>query len=156
LIYSKNERKKMDFQDCIKFAKENPICYLATTEGDQPRVRAMGLYSVDETGFYFNTQSVKAMAKQLDKNRKVELCFYCTKPGPDAGKVMRVSGEIEFLNDIDLRTRLLEDRPFLKEFIKGPEDPLLVVFRIFKGEAYFWTMADSMKEAELERIKFGG
>ena len=145
----------MDFKDCIEFAKENRTCYLATTDGDQPRVRAMGLYHVDDTGFYFNTQSVKAMCKQLQNNRKVEICFHSTKPGPDAGKVMRVTGEIEFLDDIDLRTQLLEDRPFLKAFIKGPEDPLLVVFRIYKGEAYFWTMADSMKEAELERIKFG-
>lgn len=145
----------MDFKDCIEFAKENPMCYLATTEGDQPRVRAMGLYHVGETGFYFNTQSVKALAKQLEKNRKVEVCFYAPGTGQDIGRVMRVTGEVEFLDDIDLRTRLLEDRPFLKAFIEGPEDPLLVVFRIYKGEAYFWTMADSMKEAEIARIKFG-
>jgi len=115
----------------------------------------MGLYHVDDTGFYFNTQSVKALAKQLEKNRKVEVCFYASGTGQDIGRVMRVTGEVEFLDDIGLRTRLLEDRPFLKEFIKGPEDPLLVVFRISKGEAYFWTMADSMKESEIERIKFG-
>ena len=145
----------MDFQDCIKLANDTRTCYLATTEGDQPRVRAMGLYHVDDTGFYFNTQSVKALAKQLEKNRKVEVCFYASGTGQDIGRVMRVTGEVEFLDDIDLRTRLLEDRPFLKAFIKGPEDPLLVVFRIYKGEAYFWTMADSMKEAEIERIKFG-
>lgn len=30
----------MSFQDCIKFANENPASYIATTEGDQPRVRA--------------------------------------------------------------------------------------------------------------------
>lgn len=146
----------MDFQDCIKFAKENRTCYLATTEGDQPRVRAMGLYHVDDTGFYFNTESVKALNKQLEKNKKVEVIFHSTAPGPGVGKVMRVSGEVEFIDDIALRTRVLEERPFLKGLgITKPEDPLLVVFRIYKGEAYFWTMADNMKESEIERIKFG-
>ena len=146
----------MDFQDCIKFANETRTCYLATAEGDQPRVRAMGLYFSDETGFYFQTESVKAMYKQLQNNRKVEAYFHSTKPGPDAGKVLRVAGEIEFIDDIALKTRVLEERPFLKGLgITKPEDPLLVLFRISKGEAYFWTMANNMKESEIERIKFG-
>lgn len=32
----------MTIQDCIKFTNENPICYVATVENDQPRVRALG------------------------------------------------------------------------------------------------------------------
>ena len=43
----------MDFQDCIKFATEIPVCYLATADGDQPRVRTFLLWYADETGFYF-------------------------------------------------------------------------------------------------------
>ena len=146
----------MSFQDYVKFANDVHNCYLATAEGDQPRVRALGLFFADDTGFYFQIESVKAMYKQLQNNKKVEVYFHATGPGPDAGKVMRVSGEVEFLDDIALKTRALEERPFLKGLgIKGPEDPLLVVFRISKGEAYFWTMADNMKESEIERIKFG-
>ncbi|MCE7698204.1 MAG: hypothetical protein K8E24_005000 [Methanobacterium paludis] len=34
----------MDFEDCIKFANETPVCYLATADGDQPRVRALGFW----------------------------------------------------------------------------------------------------------------
>ena len=143
----------MNFQDCVKFANEHRICYFATAEGNQPRVRALGMWFADEKGFYFQTESVKSLCKQLKNNKKVELCYYA--PGPDAGTMMRVTGEVEFINDLALKSKVLAERPFLKTLgIKGPEDPLLAVFRVYSGEAYFWTMANNMKEAEIERIKF--
>jgi len=43
----------MDIQDCIKFTNENPICFFATTENDQPRGRALGFWFANETGIYF-------------------------------------------------------------------------------------------------------
>ncbi len=143
----------MNFQDCIKFANENSLCFIATAEGDQPRVRALRMWFADEKGFYFQTESVKAIYKQLQKNNKVELCFHA--PGQGAGTMLRVSGKVEFLDDTALKSKVLQDRPFLKGIgIKTPEDPLLVIFRVYCGEAYFWTMANNMKESEIERIKF--
>ena len=141
----------MDLKECVNFANENKTCYLATVEGDQPRVRALGMWFADETGFYFQAQSVKALCKQLEKNPKVEV-YYCTK---DFSKVMRVSGKVKFVDDIALRTRCIKERPFVKNFgITDPNNPLLAVFHLYTGEAYFWTMADSMKEADLPRVKF--
>jgi pyridoxamine 5'-phosphate oxidase len=139
----------VDFQDCIKFANDTRTCYLATTEGDQPRVRPMGMWLADKTGFYFHTESVKALSKQLNANKKVELIYHAPP------KVMRVSGKIKFIDDMAMRAQVLKDRPFLKGLgIKGPEDPLLVMFQVYTGEAFFWTMADNMKEAGIQRIKF--
>lgn len=146
----------MELKDCIDFANRTRTCYIATVEGDQPRVRAMGMYKADATGFYFQTESVKALAKQLQKNRKIEVIFHPTAPGPDAGKVMRVSGRIDYVTDPAIRAGVYESRPFLKGLgITGPEDPTLVIFRIGKGEAYFWSMADNMKEDRIERVRFG-
>ena len=68
--------------------------------------------------------------------------------------MMRVTGEVEFLDNAKLRARLLEERPFLKALMKSPSDPVLAIFRIPKGEAWFWSMAENMKEAEIPRIKF--
>lgn len=146
-------KEAMKFQDCIKFAKENPVCYVATTEGNQPRVRILRMWFADDKGLYFQTESIKSIYKQLKDNNKAELCFYV--PGSDLGTVMRVAGKVEFVNDIALKSKVLVDRPFLKAMgIKGPEDPMLVIFRVHSGEAYFWTMSHNMKEAEIERIKF--
>jgi pyridoxamine 5'-phosphate oxidase len=139
----------MNFKDCVNFANENKTCFLATVDGDQPRVRALGMLYADETGFYFNTESTKAVAGQLKKNQKVELCFF-TK-----GTMLRVTGKVDFIDDPAIRKRFFEARGFLKELgVKGPEDPLLMVFAIRKGEAFFWTMADNMKEASIPRIRF--
>ncbi len=142
----------MDFKDCVKFANDNKTCYLATAEGDQPRVRAMGMWYADDSGFYFQAQTVKALYKQLEKNPKVELYFHAK----DLGKVMRVYGKARIITDIKIRAKCIEERPFVKNFgINEPDNPLLAVFQVYTGEAYFWTMADSMKEADLPRIKFG-
>jgi pyridoxamine 5'-phosphate oxidase len=69
----------MDFNDCINFANENKTCYLATVEGDQPRVRCLGMWYADKDGFWFQGQTVKAFYKQLQKNPKVEIYACCWK-----------------------------------------------------------------------------
>ena len=102
----------MDFKDYTDFANETKICYLATVDGDQPRVRALGMWYADETGFYFQAQTVKAMCKQLEKNPKVEGYFHAK----DMSRVMRVSGKVKFIDDLAVRAKCIEERPFVKEF----------------------------------------
>lgn len=137
----------MNIQDCIKFANENPICFLGTIETNQPKVRAMGFWFADETGFYFQTSTVKEIPGQLEKNPNAEVCFY--KHEGMIGTMLRVSGEIEFVSDIKLKERALVDRPFLKSFGITPDSPKLTLFRIAHGQAHFWTMENNIKPKEL-------
>lgn len=68
---------------------------------------------------------------------------------------MRVTGLVEFVDDIELKKKVLAERPFLAKMgITDPEDPVLVVFKIYTGEAFFWTLKDSMHESEIPRIRF--
>ncbi len=144
----------MSFQDCIKFANQCHTVFAATIDGKQPRVRPLALQFADESGFYFQTEPVKNFYKQLKANRNIELCFYNSEGG-GLGKMMRVSGEIEFVSDLQLKARLIQERPFFKAIgIEKPDDPLFVLFRVNKGEAFFWTMADNMKESMIEKTKF--
>ena len=141
----------MDFQEYAKFANENPLCHLATVEGDQPRVRPLAMWYADKTGFYFETKSVKALLQQTANNPKVELCFFSSSEM----KVMRAAGTVEIVVDMEARQRVFQERPRMKQQgVKSPEDPLLTVFAVRHGEAYFWTMAENMKEALIERVKF--
>lgn len=140
----------MDFEDCVKFANENPVAWLATTDGDQPRVRGMGMWYADETGFYFQTATIKDMVRQLQENPKVEFAFH--RPDEMAGTMLRVSGEVEFIDDVGVKKKVLADRPFLAEFGLTAEGPELVVFRISKGEAHFWDWESNVKPKEI--IKF--
>lgn len=138
-------------KDCIKFANENPLSWVATVEDDQPRVRALGMWFADKNGYYFQIRSDIDMYKQLKEKPKIEASFW--KPGDMFGTMMRVAGEVEFLNDIELKERILKDRPFLKDFGFTPQSAELVIFRISRGYAYFWTMETAFNEKQM--IEFG-
>jgi pyridoxamine 5'-phosphate oxidase len=144
----------MDIADCVKFANENPVTYIATVEGDQPRVRAFAMWFADNTGFYYHTGTPKGVCQQLRKNPKAELCFYAPN-AQSAGRMMRVTGKVEFLENKSLEERLYRDRPWVKDLMKSaPKDARLAMFRIAHGEAYFWTMENNMREREAPRVKF--
>ena len=138
----------MTFSDCTKFATENPACTVATVEGDQPRARIFMMWRANESGFYLCTGTPKPVCKQLMANPKTELCFY--KPGGDPmalGIMMRVAGKVEFVSDVQLRTELLEEWPFLKQMgIAGPEDPMLSLVKIPHGEIKYWTSTPEERE----------
>jgi uncharacterized pyridoxamine 5'-phosphate oxidase family protein len=144
----------MGFQDCIKFANENPVCYIATMDGDQPRVRGLLMCFANEEGFYFATLSPKEMFKQLKANHKVELCFYNNPAELKDARQLRVTGEIEWVDDKALHERICKERAFLGDIAGQPIEPVMELFRIPSGEAHFWTMMDVLKEPQLERIKF--
>ena len=142
----------MKLQDYTKFANEEKVCYLATTEGDQPRVRGFLMWYADESGFYFHTGATKSVCKQLRANPKIEVCFYRYKNAGE-GTMMRICGKVEFIENQELKEKLFNERPFLKKIGEG--DPnLLQIFRIYTGEVYFWTMADNLIESEIPRLKF--
>ncbi len=136
----------MNLQDCIKFSNENPVCSLATVEGNQPRVRMLGFWFADETGFYFQTSTVKAIPGQLEKNPNTEACFY--KHEGMIGTMLRISGEAEFLDDRNLKEKVLTERPFLKQFGLTADSQELTLFRISHGKAHFWTMENNIKPKE--------
>jgi pyridoxamine 5'-phosphate oxidase len=137
----------MNIHDCINFSNDNPICYLATVEDDQPRVRALGFWFANDTGFYFQTSSIKEFPHQLMKNPKTEICFY--KHEGIIGTMLRISGKVEFVDDIKLKEKAFNDRPFLKSFGVTVDSPNLILFRIPHGQAHFWTMDNNLKPKEI-------
>jgi uncharacterized pyridoxamine 5'-phosphate oxidase family protein len=107
----------------------------------------------DETGFYFQTLEPKDVHHQLRANPKVEVCFF---NGGDlaSAQTLRVTGEVEFLDDPVLMHRLVEeDMPFLAA-AGGADEPIHQIFRVAHGEAFIWGMGDMLKERELERAAF--
>jgi pyridoxamine 5'-phosphate oxidase len=140
----------MELKDVYEFANINPLCYLATVEGDQPRVRAFVMWYAGDQGFYFHTSAEKEVFKQIVSNPKVEVCFYATQ----SGAMMRAAGKAVVLNDLEMKKRLLEDLPYIKQMVKGPDDPDLVLFRVQDGDARFWTIGENRVEFKAEKIKF--
>ena len=144
----------MNFQDCITFAQENPFCFLATMDGDQPRVRTVLAAIADETGFYFETFPNKPLSSQLHANSKVELCFFNGSTDLSTAKHMRVAGEIEFTSDPVILDRIYEKVKGLEPLAGGPFKDMLEIFCLKKGDIHFWTIDDLGKESQIIHLHF--
>lgn len=139
----------MRFDECIEFAIKNPVAWVATDDNGQPRVRPLGMLFADKTGFYFQTWTIKEIWTQIYNNPKIEIGFI----GEDMGKVLRIAGEAERVDDPALMQKAIDDRPFLARMELTADSPELVIFRIAKGEAYFWTMETNLDPKK--KIVFG-
>ncbi len=145
----------MELRECIEFATQYPAASIATVDGDQPRLRVFMLWRADETGFYFQTCSYKEVCEQLVANAKAEICFFNAASDLAEIKTLRVTGQVEVLDDQSLKQQLLDDWPFMVPVHKSADNPEYVLFRIAHGEAHFWSMADAGKgRRDLELLRF--
>ena len=135
----------MTFQECMDYMKRNPAGFLATTIGDKPHVRPMTVWLADETGIYFYTSRVKPLVSQLEKNPNIEIAFHQPGTPPDIDSILRITGRIEFVEDVAIRARLYETFPWLKTIGTGrPDSPTIVVFRIPQGHFNYWTWENNV------------
>lgn len=92
-----------------KFLKDAGTYYLATVEGDQPRVRPFGTAHIFEGKLYIQTGKVKAVSRQLAVNPKVEICAFMK------GKWLRLAGELVEDDRVEAKASLLEAYPSLQK-----------------------------------------
>jgi len=126
----------MTKSEIFELMNGNPVFYLATIDGDQPRVRGMLLYRADENGIIFHTGAMKDLYAQIMKNPKAELCFF------GKGVQVRVSGILEKTDDKQLREEIYDHptRKFLQAWKENGIDGMLQVFILRNGTAVTWTM----------------
>jgi uncharacterized pyridoxamine 5'-phosphate oxidase family protein len=67
---------KSNMQEVYDFVKKCGTYYLATVEGDQPRVRPFGTVNIFDGKLYIQTGKVKNVSKQMAANPKIEICAY--------------------------------------------------------------------------------
>lgn len=60
-------------QEVYEFLKKCGTYYLATIDGDQPRVRPFGTVNIFENKLYIQTGKKKSVSKQMKKNPKIEI-----------------------------------------------------------------------------------
>ena len=61
----------------LEFLKKADVYYIATVDGDQPRVRPFGTAHEFEGRLYIQTGKVKPVSHQIAENPKVEICAFC-------------------------------------------------------------------------------
>lgn len=119
----------MDKKEILEFITKNPIAYLATAEGNKPHVRALGTYRADDNGIIFSMQSDKDVYKQCMKNPETEICYYAD------GVMIRVSGQMEPIADMELKKEITEARPFYKPGIEKNGWDYVGAFKVKNAKA---------------------
>ena len=98
-----------------RFLEEAGTYYLATVEGDQPRVRPFGTVLVYDGRLYIQTGKVKPVSKQLAANPKAEICAF------KDGKWLRIAGELVNDDRREPKAAMLDAYPGLKKMY-SPDD----------------------------------
>ena len=91
-----------------EFLKAAGTYYLATVEGNQPRVRPFGTAHIFEGKLYIQTGKIKSVSMQLAANPKAEVCAF------KDGVWLRVAGELIEDNRMEARKSMLDAYPNLR------------------------------------------
>ena len=129
-------------EEVYGFLKACGTYYLATVEGDQPRVRPFGTVNIFEGRLYIQTGKSKEVSKQLQINGKAEIC------GFNKGTWVRVAGTLVRDDRVEAKADLLDHYPGLKKNYDAHDDNTEVLY--FKDA----TATFSSFTAEPRVIKF--
>ena len=129
-IYLSNYQEDYIMERVVQFLKEAETYYLATVEGNQPRVRPFGTAHIFEGKLYIQTGKVKDVSKQIHANPKVEICAYKN------GEWLRVAGELVEDDRREARQSMLDAYPSLQNMYSA-DDGNTEVFYLKNATATF-------------------
>ena len=106
----------------LDFLKKAEVYYLATVEGDQPRVRPFGTINEFEGKLYIQTGKVKPTSKQLAANPKAEICAF------KDGAWIRVACELVEDDRFEARKSMLDAYPNLRSMYNENDGNMQVLY----------------------------
>lgn len=117
-------------EEVLSFIKRCGVFFIATAEGDQPRVRPFAGISKYEGKLYFGTHITKKVAKQLQNNPKFEICGFTGE------EWIRLSGTAVLDERNGAKEAMLIQNPSVNS-VSSLEDGIFVVYYIKEGVADF-------------------
>lgn len=117
----------------LEFLKESGTFYLATIEGDQPRVRPFGAVFEYEERLYIVTNNTKKCFKQMLENPKIEISSM-----NKSGQWIRLSGEVAHDDRREVKELALDTIPSLKSMY-NIDDGIFAVLYFTKGTANIYS-----------------
>jgi general stress protein 26 len=99
--------------------------YLATIDGEQPRVRPVSPVKTD--GFTVYVANLRRYHKTVEiaANPRVELCYM-----DDGHNQVRLTGMAEIVNERPLLEEIWSANPLLRQYLGSLDNPELIVYRI--------------------------
>lgn len=109
-------------QEVYEFLKKCGTYYLATTEGNQPRVRPFGTYLIFEGKLYIQTGKSKNVSKQMMANPKIEICAF------SGDTWIRISATAVEDDRIEAKQAMLDAYPQLQAMYKADDSNTQVLY----------------------------
>lgn len=122
-----------------KFLQDAGTYYLATVEGDQPRVRPFGTAHIFEGKLYIQTGKIKNVSRQIHANPKVEVCAF------KDGEWLRIAGELAEDDRREARQAMLDAYPSLQNMYSA-DDGNTEVFYFKNATATFFSFTHEPEE----------
>ena len=135
-------QNKQGMEKVFNFIKECKTYYIATLDGDQPRVRPFGTIHIFDGKLYIQTGKKKCIAQQLAQNAKAELCCFNGK------EWIRLSGELIPDERVEAKKSMLDAYPELRGMY-DENDSNTIVYYFKDATAYL-----SSFSAQEEVIRF--
>ena len=105
-----------------QFLKDAGVYFLATVEGDQPRVRPFGTANIFEGRLYIQTGKVKPTSRQILTNPKVEISAF------HQGTWIRIAGELTEDDRVEAKKSMLDAYPNLRSMYDENDGNTLVFY----------------------------
>lgn len=109
-------------KDTFEFLKNCGVFYIATIDGDKPRVRPFGALNIFEDKLYLQTGKIKNVSKQIKINNNIEIC------GFKDGKWIRVSAKAIEDDRLEAKESMLDSNPELKNMYSATDDNTEVLY----------------------------
>ncbi len=138
------KQEEQSMNEVCEFLKQCGEYYIATVEGDQPRVRPFGTAAIFENKLYIQTGKRKNVAKQMMENPKIEICAY----DKAKGEWLRIEATVVPDERIEAKQFMLDEYPSLKSMYSATDDNTLVLYLI-NATATFYSFS-----GELKAVKF--
>ena len=134
------EKNLENLQKVKDYLTECKVFYVATTDGDQPRVRPFGVAEIYNGRLYIMTGKSKKVFKQITANPKFEIVAL----KPSGTEWIRISGKLNCDDEVATKEFLLEKNPGLKGMYSATDNNMAALY-ITEGTA---TMSSFMAKEE--------
>ena len=128
-------------QEVYNFLKEAGVYYLATVDGDKPKVRPFGTAEIFDNHLYIQTGKKKDVFKQIEANPYVELCAF------NNGTWIRISGKLVLDDRIEAKKDMLDKNPELRNMYDENDENTAVLY-FESGKAVISSFTSAPKEIE--------
>ena len=117
--------------EVVKFLKENPVQYFATVGKDnKAKVRPFQFILEDGGKLWFCTNNQKDVYEEMQANPYVQVCVSTPK-----FEWIRLSGKAVFKNDMDIKEKVIEASPLVKNLYESASNPTFEVFYLDEAKA---------------------